>query len=311
MKNPANAGSGIGNMKSGSSNSSPKDDVNREADDRKVKMLSMRGIFASLLAVSLIIALGMTGGQVRELGNRVTSLEEERIVFQRRLEDFKEDNLRLLSRIRDYQDVLEIAQKSNISLSKRLLNRDLAVEDLQRSIDVILEEKYANEQKLNEEIGRLQQMKRDLIARGAALGEAVAAQDREIEQLEQSYRMASMNLASATSDNERLSIENERYMEMLFELEEKFVSVEKENRGLVKSFDQLQDRTVRLEAQKMELKEELREWIDSEVSRPGDGEEEMPAEIDVSHAAGDQEHPIAVKNPASQTRVANVDGPDE
>jgi predicted RNase H-like nuclease (RuvC/YqgF family) len=298
-------------MKSGPSNSAPKDDVNRVPDDRKVKMLSMRGIFASLLAVFLIIALGMTGGQVRELGNRVTSLEEERSIFQRRLEDFKEDNLRLLSRIRDYQDVLEIAQQSNISLSKRLLNRDLAVEDLQRSIDVILDEKYANEQKLNEEIGRLQQIKRDLIARGAALGEAVAAQDREIEQLEQSYRMTSMNLARATSDNERLSIENERYKEMLFELEEKFVSVEKENRGLVKSFDQLQDRTVRLEAQKMELKEELRGWIDSEVSRPGEGDEEVPGEIDFSHAAGDPEHPIAVKNPASQTRVANADGPDE
>jgi len=276
-----------------------------------MSMFSVRVISFSLLAVFLVIALGLTGGQVRELGNRVTTLEEERSFFQRKLAEFRADNLRLLSRIRDYQDVLKIAQQSNISLSKRLLNRDLAVEDLQRSIDVILEEKYANEQKLNEEIGRLEQIKRDLIAKGVALGESVIAQNRKIKQLEDLYRSSSEQLAIASSENESLVIENERYMEMLFELEEKFVSVEQENQGLIKNFDDLQNRTVRLEAEKMELKEELRGWLNSELSRPRGEAENNPDGIDIIQRIGEQETLGVVAPAASQTRFASADDREE
>ena len=274
-------------------------------------MFSIRVIFFSLLAVFLVIALGLTGGQVRELGNRVTTLEEERSFFQRKLAEFRADNLRLLSRIRDYQDVLQIAQQSNISLSKRLLNRDLAVEDLQRSIDVILEEKYANEQKLNKEIGRLEQIKRDLIAKGVALGESVVAQNRKIKQLEDLYRSSSEQLAITSSENEKLVMENERYMKMLFELEEKFVSVEQANQGLIKSFDNLQDRAVRLEAEKMELKEELRGWLDSELSRPGGDAEKNPDGIDIIQDIGEQETLGVVAPAAIQTRFASADDRQE
>ena len=276
-----------------------------------MSMFSIRVISFSLLAVFLVIALGLTGGQVRELGNRVTMLEEERSFFQRKLAEFRADNLRLLSRIRDYQDVLQIAQQSNISLSKRLLNRDLAVEDLQRSIDVILEEKYANEQKLNKEIGRLEQMKRDLIAKGVALGESVVAQNRKIKQLEDLYRSSSEQLAITSSENEKLVIENERYMAMLFELEEKFVSVEQANQGLIKSFANLQDRAIRLESEKMELKEELRGWLDSELSRPGGDAEKNPDGIDIIQDIGEQET-LGVVAPATiQTRFASADDRQE
>ena len=65
--------------------SGSKEDIGRRAG-----MWSLRVISASLLAIFLIIALGMTGGQVRQLGNRVTLLEEERSFFQRKLESFKE-----------------------------------------------------------------------------------------------------------------------------------------------------------------------------------------------------------------------------
>jgi len=280
-------------------------------NEHRMSMFSVRVISFSLLAVFLVIALGLTGGQVRELGNRVTTLEEERIFFQRKLADFRADNLRLLSRIRDYQNVLKIAQQSNISLSKRLLNRDIAVEDLQRSIDVILEEKYANEQNLNEEIDRLEQMKRDLIAKGVALGESVVAQNGKIKQLEDLYHSSSVQLAIAASENESLVIENERYVEMLFELEEKFVSVEQENQGLIKSFDDLQNRTVRLEAEKMELKEELRGWLDSELSRPGGDAEKIPDGIDVIQGLGKQEALGVVSPAASQTRFASADDREE
>ena len=276
-----------------------------------MSMFSIRVISFSLLAVFLVIALGLTGGQVRELGNRVTMLEEERSFFQRKLAEFRADNLRLLSRIRDYQDVLQIAQQSNISLSKRLLNRDLAVEDLQRSIDVILEEKYASEQKLNKEIGRLEQIKRDLIAKGVALGESVVAQNRKIKQLEDLYRSSSEQLAITSSENEKSVIENERYMAMLFELEEKFVSVEQANQGLIKSFDNLQDRAIRLESEKMELKEELRGWLDSELSRPGGDAEKNPDGIDIIQDIGEQET-LGVVEPATiQTRFASADDRQE
>jgi len=298
-------------MKSGPRNSTPQHDGMSKNNEHRMSMFSVRVISFSLLAVFLVIALGLTGGQVRELGNRVTTLEEERSFFQRKLAEFRADNLRLLSRIRDYQDVLKIAQQSNISLSKRLLNRDLAVEDLQRSIDVILEEKYANEQKLNEEIGRLEQIKRDLIAKGVALGESVIAQNRKIKQLEDLYRSSSEQLAIASSENESLVIENERYMEMLFELEEKFVSVEQENQGLIKNFDDLQNRTVRLEAEKMELKEELRGWLNSELSRPRGEAENNPDGIDIIQRIGEQETLGVVAPAASQTRFASADDREE
>ncbi|MCP4847147.1 MAG: hypothetical protein GY899_04275 [Verrucomicrobiaceae bacterium] len=239
-----------------------------QGEDRG-RMLSLRVIVASVLAVFLVIALGMTGGRVRKLGNRVTMLEEEGSFFQRRLESFREDNQRLLSRIRDYQDVLEVAKQSNVSLSKRLLNRDLAVEDLQRSIQSILEQKYENELRLNGQIARLEEIKRDLSARGAALSEAVAAQGKEIAQLEQSYQLTSDKLARELEKNDRLSIENEKYLGMVYDFEEKFVSAEERNRGLVERFNLLQDRTNILESEKSELKEELRGWIESEVSQPG------------------------------------------
>jgi len=280
-------------------------------NEHTLSMFSVRVVSFSLLAVFLVIALGLTGGQVRELGKRVTTLEEERSFFQRKLAEFRADNLRLLSRIRDYQNVLKIAQQSNISLSKRLLNRDLAVEDLQRSIDVILEEKYANEQNLNEEIGRLEQINRDLIAKGVALGESVVAQNGKIKQLEDLYRSSSVQLAIASSENESLVIENERYVEMLFELEEKFVSVEQENQGLIKSFDNLQNRTVRLEAEKMELKEELRGWLDSELSRPGGDGEKNPDGIDLIQSIGKKETLGVVAPAASQTRFASADEREE
>ena len=298
-------------MKSGTSNSTPLHDGLSKSNKQRLSMFSIRVIFFSLLAVFLLIALGLTGGQVRELGNRVTTLEEERSFFQRKLAEFRADNLRLLSRIRDYQDVLQIAQQSNISLSKRLLNRDLAVEDLQRSIDVILEEKYANEQKLNKEIGRLEQIKRDLIAKGVALGESVVAQNRKIKQLEDLYRSSSEQLAITSSENEKLVMENERYMEMLFELEEKFVSVEQANQGLIKSFDNLQDRAVRLEAEKMELKEELRGWLDSELSRPGGDAEKNPDGIDIIQDIGEQETLGVVAPAVIQTRFASADDRQE
>ena len=282
--------------------------ASKGGNDRGVRMFSFRVISGSLLAILLVIALGMTGGQVRQLGNRVTLLEEERSFFQRRLEGFKEDNLRLLSRIRDYQDVLEIAQQSNISLSKRLLNRDLAVEDLQRSIQSILEQKYENELRLNGEIAKLEEIKRDLSARGAALSEAVAAQGKEIEQLEQSYRVASTNLARESQENDRLSIENEQYLAMLYDLEEKFVSAEVRNRGLVERFNRLQDRTVLLEAEKSGLKEELRVWIDSEVKHPDVGDSVVRDAHDLSNVSGDAKHLPSTRGAINKTTVVNTDG---
>ena len=275
-------------MSSGPSNQLPNYAGSKGANDRRVRRLPLRMILGSLLAVFLIITLGMTGGQVRKLGNRVTLLEEERSFFQRRLERFKEDNLRLLSKIRDYQDVLEIAQQSNISLSKRLANRDLAVEDLQRSIRSILEQKYENEARLNGEIAQLEEIKRDLSARGAALSEAVAAQGQEIEQLEQSYQTTSTKLAREFQKNDRLSIENEQYLTMLYELEEKFVSAEEQNSGLVERFNRLQDRTITLEAEKIELKEELRVWIDSEVRQSDVADAVAPDARDLTNVSSDQ-----------------------
>ena len=65
--------------------------------------------------------LGMTGGQVRQLGTRVTRYWRMSGVSSS--DDWRvsrKTTCSLLSRIRDYQDVLEIAQQSNISLSKRL-----------------------------------------------------------------------------------------------------------------------------------------------------------------------------------------------
>ena len=76
----------------------------------------------------------------------------------------RDDNQQLLSRMRDYQDVLEVAQASNISLSKRLEERDMAVSDLQTSLDAILKEKYATENQLREQIDGLENQKRDLNA---------------------------------------------------------------------------------------------------------------------------------------------------
>ena len=294
--------------------SGPRDPVTHDSGsdgckDRGAGMLSLRVISGSLLVVFLVITLGMTGGQVRQLGTRVALLEDERSFFQRRLESFKEDNLRLLSRIRDYQDVLEVAQNSNISLSKRLLNRDMAVEDLQLSIDSILEEKYENEARLNGEIAKLEGIKRDLNARGVALGEAVVAQGKEINQLEQSYRTVSMELAGASRENERLSIENDRYLKMLYELEDKFVSAEAQNLGLMDRFNRLQDRAVILEEEKSELKEELRVWIDSELSHPDTGESLAPGAMDFSNAKGDQIiREAAVQGPVTKGAVANADG---
>ena len=300
-------------MSSGSNNQFHHQPVNESAggNGRRVRMPSLRILSGSLLAVFLIIALGMTGGQVRQLGGRVTLLEEERGVFQRRLENFKEDNLRLLSRLRDYQNVLEIAQHSNIALSKRLVNRNLAVEDLQDSMHSILEEKYATESRLNGEIASLEEIKRDLSAQGAALSEAVAAQRKQIETLEQSYRAVSVQLAQAGEANDRLVVENDRYQTMLFDLEDQFVSVEENNRGMVERFNHLQDRTVVLEAEKLALKEELRCWIDSEVSQP---DVEDPFLLDLFEAENslrDQEKSPASVDAANKTAVANVKGDPE
>ncbi len=295
----------------GPRNSTPQHDGMNQHNEHKMNMFSVRVISFSGLAVFLVIALGFTGGKVRELGNRVTTLEEERGFFQSKIEEFRAYNLRLLSRIRDYQDVLSIAQQSNISLSKRLLNRDLAVEDLQRSIDVILEEKYAKEQKLNEEIVRLEQIKRNLVAKAAALGESIVAQNSKIKQLEDSYRSSSEQLAIAFSENDTLVVENKRYMEMLLELEEKFVSVDQENQGLIQSFDDLQNRTVRLEAEKLELKEELRGWLDSEFSCPGGDAEKNPDGIDLIPGIWEHETLGVVAPAASQTRFASADDREE
>ena len=241
----------------------------------------------------------------------MTLLEEERGVFQRRLENFKEDNLRLLSRLRDYQDVLEIAQQSNIALSKRLVNRDLAVEDLQDSINSILEEKYATESRLHGEIASLEEIKRDLGAQGAALSEAVAAQRKEIKTLEQSWRTVSVQLAQAGKANDRLVVENDRYLTTLFDLEDKFVSVEENNRGLVDRFNRLQDRAVVLEAEKLELKAELRCWIDSEVRQPGIEDPFLLDFFEAKNSLRDKEKLPASLDAANNTAVANADGEPE
>lgn len=298
-------------MSSGSNNKFHHHTVNEGGHERGARMSSLRIVSGSLLAVFLVIALGMTGRQVRQLGGRVTLLEEERSVFQRRLGDFKEDNLRLLSRLRDYQNVLEIVQQSNISLSKRLVNRDLAVEDLQDSLNSILEEKYATESRLRTEIANLEEIKRDLSAQGAALSEAVAAQGKEIEQLGQSCRAADVQLADAGRENERLAAENGRYLTMLFDLEDKFVSAEENNRGLVESFNRLQDRTVILEAEKLTLKEELRGWIDSEVRQPDVEDPVAPDSFEAGNFLGDQEESPAGEDAANKAAVANADGEPE
>jgi chromosome segregation ATPase len=314
-------------MSSGSNNTFHDQPVNegKGCNGRGVRMPSLRILSGSLLAVFLIIALGMTGGQVRQLGGRVTLLEEERGVFQRRLENFKEDNLRLLSRLRDYQDVLEIAQQSNIALSKRLVNRELAVEDLQDSINSILEEKYDTESRLHGEIASLEEIKRDLGAQGAALSEAVAAQRKEIKALEQSWRTVSVQLAQAGKandrlvagndrlvvGNDRLVVENDRYRTMLFELEDKFVSVEENNRGLVDRFNHLQDRAVVLEAEKSELKAELRCWIDSEVRQPGIEDPFLLDFFEAENSLRDQEKSPASLDAANNTAVATAEGEPE
>ena len=297
-------------MSSGSNNQFHPQPVNEsEACKRRgVRMPSLRILSVSLLTVFLIIALGMTGSQVRQLGGRVTLLEEERGVFQRRLENFKEDNLRLLSRLRDYQNVLEIAQQANIALSKRVVNRDLAVADLQESIKSILEEKYATESRLRGEIAGLEEIKRDLSAQGAALGEAVAAQRQEIKALEQSYRTVSVQLAQAGKANDRLVLENDRYLSMLFDLEDKFVSVEEDNRGLADRFNRLQDRTVVLEAEKLALKAELRCWIDSEVRQADIEDPILLDSLEAENTLRDQEQLPASAGAANKAAVANADG---
>ncbi len=220
-------------------------------------MPSLKIVAGSVLIVALVLALGMTGGQVRQLAGRVTSLEDEQVVFERRVLDLREDNRQLLSRMRDYQEVLEVAQEANVSLSKRLVNREAAVEDLQLSLSSIIEEKYDSEQRLRDEIDALENKKRDLGAQVAALSEAVGVQGREIVTLNESYRAAESKLGEAGRNNNLLLAENNRYLGMMADLQDKLELLQSENSKLATDFSEVQTQADALAEERVDLRKEL------------------------------------------------------
>ncbi len=219
--------------------SAPESSTSTQAGEPRGRMPSLKVVAGCLLMVALVMALGMTGGQVRQLADRMTTLENERDGFERRFLRLRQDNQRLLGRLRDYQEVLGVAQQSNISLSKRLVNRDMAVNDLQDTLDSILTEKYATEKALRGEIASLEEQRVELNAEVAALGAAVAAQGKEIASLEKSYHSAERDLADAASDNNRLLAENDRYLGMMSEMQDALEALRVENRELADDFDEL------------------------------------------------------------------------
>lgn len=234
----------------------------------RAKMPSLRMVAACLLMIALVMALGMTGGQVRQLADRVTAIESERDEFHRRLVSLREDNMGLLARLRDYQGVLEVAQESNVSLSKRVANRELAVNDLQDTLDSVLVEKYATEKAMRAEIAALENKKLELDAQVAALGEAVAAQGEEIAILDESYRGTQRKLADTQNDHGRLLTENNRYLGMMSDLQDSLEAMQGSNRELVTNFDELREETEVIREEKIGLEREL-EAIKSGVISPG------------------------------------------
>jgi len=229
-------------------------------------MPSLKIVAGSLLMVALVLALGMTGGQVRQLAGRVTSLESEQVVFERRVLDLREDNRQLLSRMRDYQEVLEVAQEANVSLSKRLVNREAAVEDLQVSLSSIIEEKYDSEQRLRNEIDALENKKRDLGAQVAALSDAVGAQGREIATLNGSYRAAEGKLAEAGRNNNLLLAENNRYLGMMANLQDELDLLQSENSKLATDFSEVQTQAEALAEERIALRKELAAMAGSDAA---------------------------------------------
>jgi chromosome segregation ATPase len=286
---------------------------NDEATARRVGLPSLKIVAVCLLAVALVVALGMTGGQVRELAGRVSAIESERDAFERRVGKLRQDNGRLIGRLRDYQGVLEVAQSSNISLSKlaegqevTIGNRDLAINDLQDSLDVILKEKYANENQLRNEIARLENLKRDLSAQVAALGEAVAAQGNEIAQLDTAYRKAEVQVAQASERNSDLLTENDRYLNMLTEMQDDLDAVQQEGEMMAERFTALQSQSELLEAEKEAIQHEL-EAIKSSVAPFGnDGGFSDPFG---SHDPFGQDTSDQIESIRSEQEVASAEHP--
>lgn len=239
---------------------------------------SLKIVAGCLLLVALVLALGMTGGQVRQLSSRLDTVESERAGFERRLSSLREDNSGLLVRMRDYQEVLEVAQNANVTLSKRLEKRDMDVADLQTSLDAILKEKYATENQLREQIDGLENEKRDLNAQVAALGEAVTAQSKEIAQLDQTYRGAEKQAAAASSEKDRLLAENDRYLNMMSQMQDRFELMEENNRGLVERFNALQSQADIIQAEKLAIQRELESIQDNNNSEPFGANEVDPFE---------------------------------
>jgi len=218
---------------------------------------SLKLVAAGFTLVALVVALGMTGGQVRELADRVTAVEGEREAFERRVDKLRADNKELIGQLRDYQAQIEMVQSSNIALSKRVVNREMAVEDLQVSLDSILKEKYATENAMRDEIAKLEDLKRDLSAQVAALGEAVAAQSQEIAQLDVAYRDAQEQLDASGDRNEILLSENNRYLDLLNQMQDDLDAVQAEGEVMAERFALLQSESAAVEAEKLALEREL------------------------------------------------------
>lgn len=243
---------------------------------QKGKIPSLGVVVACLTMTALVVALGMTGGQVRQLGDRMSALEGERDEFHRRLVSLREDNMGLLARLRDYQGVLEVAQTSNISLSKRVANREAAVGHLQDTLDSVLVEKYTTENAMRQEIAVLEGQKNDMAAQVTALGSAVAAQGDEISSLDASYREAEGKLASVVLDSDRLLVENDRYLGMMSELQDSLEAMQTSNRELAMNFDTLRVRADVLRDEKVAIERELDTMRGEESYPPGVEREREP-----------------------------------
>lgn len=218
---------------------------------------SIKLIAAGFTLVALVVALGMTGGQVRELADRVTAVEGEREAFERRVDKLRADNKELVGQLRDYQVQIELVQGSNVALSKRLVNREMAVEDLQVSLDSILKEKYTTENALRAEIATLENLKRDLSAQVAALGEAVAAQSQEIAQLDVAYREAQEEIVASGDRNQVLVAENNRYLDLLNQMQDDLDAMQAEGEVMAERFATLRSESAAVEAERQAIEREL------------------------------------------------------
>ena len=197
----------------------------------------MRFFVFSLILSFLLILLGRTGSNVRNLSVQLDYLKSESAEFEKNLEVAIAENGKHISKLQDYQSVLYVAQSSNTALSKRLVKQENKVEKLQINLSSVLKESYSKKEKWNQEKYNLQDEQKKLKAEFQALSQALLSQSKELAKIGEEYSLLRGKYENSRRDSNELLKVNHLKEVAIVNLQMRIKKLQMDNRFLSARLD--------------------------------------------------------------------------